>query len=120
DERHCEVIGDRERVAAKIAIAAEHRAIEDLHPAGSALTMPRERRRLHTRIIALEERENLGVDEAVDELAAHLRIDPVHSLVDPGTGAKRLRIRGRIDRIGDVLEDRRALGEAEIAVLEHG
>src|SRR5690349_3790293 len=93
DERRREVIGDRERVAAEPAIRAEHRVIEDLHPAGGALAMPRERRRLHAGIVALEEREDLRIDEAVDELAAHLRVDPIHPLVDARAGAKRFWIR---------------------------
>ena len=61
----------------------------------------------------------LRIHETVAEIAVEAGIEPVHHLVDPCALAQVLGIGGRVDLVGEILEDRRALGQAEVAVLEH-
>jgi hypothetical protein len=47
-----------------------------------------------------------------------LGVDPIHHLVDFGPLLEVLRIGRRADLVGEILQDRRALGQAEAVVLE--
>src|SRR5581483_1233104 len=98
---------------------ADDGLVEDLEPFGRALLAPVDRGRLHDGIGALHEREYLRVHEAIREVAVETGIEPVHALVDAGALAQVLGIRGRVDLVGEVLEDRGAFGQAKVAVLEH-
>ena len=64
--------------------------------------------------------KNLRVDEPVGKVTAELSIEPVHPLVDAGALADFLWVGRGLDLVGEVLEDRRALGQPESVVFENG
>jgi len=115
-----EIVGDRDLVAAQIGLLRTDQAlVEDLEPTLGLLLAPGNGRRLRLVAAPLVRREGLRVNEAVADVPVDVAVEPVHHLVDPCPLAQVLRVGRRAFLVRQVLEDRRALGQAEIAVLQH-
>ncbi len=114
-----EIVRDGDLVAAQIGLGSDPVVVQELEPNQRALLAPGEGRGLRLVAAALVVREQLRVGQVVAEVAIEVGVEPVHHLVDLGPPLQVLGIGGGIDLVGEVFEDRRALGQAQIAVFEH-
>src|ERR1700683_919558 len=64
-------------------------------------------------------REELRIAEIIPPLAVKIGVKPIHDLVDFGALLQILRISRRSDLVGEIFQDRRTLGQAQVAVLDH-
>ena len=118
--RNREIVGDRDRVAAQVApVGPDDMVVENLEPALGLFLSPVQRDGLTLLGRPLVVREDLWVDQPVAVVAVEVGVEPVHHLVDPRPLLQILRVGGRAGFLGDVFQDRRTLGQPEVAVVEH-